>query len=275
MEKYQLYPIPRTEQWIDQFVSQIRFSPGICPICGKGTIFFKFSSNLRETGICGWCRSTNRHRQIAVVLLNAISEKLETRFSSISSFITQSKNQPKLTIYNTETVNPLHQRLQAYPGYIASEYWGHEYQSGEIVNQTLHQDLMATSFESNSIDLMLSSDVFEHIPNPYKAFAEVHRILKPGGKHIFTVPFYQEAYRDEVRSTLASDGTIQHLLPPIYHHDPLRPEGIIVYTIFSLEMLLKLSDMGYQIRMYRLHDIWQGVIGANAIVFESTKAKSE
>lgn len=275
MEKCQLYPIPRTEQWIDRFISNIRLSPGICPICGNGTIFFKFSNNLRETGICGWCRSTNRQRQIAVVLLNTISEQYGTRLNSITGFVAQSKNYPDLAIYNTETVNPLHQKLKSYPGYLASEYWGNKYQSGEIVNQTLHQDLMATSFESNSIDLMLSSDVFEHIPDPYKAFAEVHRILKPGGRHIFTVPFYQETYRDEVRSTLTPDGTIQHLLPPIYHHDPLRPEGILVYTIFSLEMLLKLSDIGYQIKMYRLHQVWQGVLGANAIVFESTKLGSK
>jgi SAM-dependent methyltransferase len=275
MQKYQLYPVPRDERWLDRLISQVRVSPGMCPICGHATVFWKFSDNLRETGICVFCRSTNRHRQIASVFLNAISEQLEVHFSSIHHFISKARKYQKLTIYNTETCNPLHQQLKAYPGYIASEYMGEQYQSGEVVQQILHQDLMATSFASNSIDVMVSSDVFEHIPDPYQAFAEVHRILKPGGKHIFTVPFYQEAYRDEVRTVLATDGTLQHLLPPIYHHDPLRPEGIIVFTIFSMEMLLKLSDLGYETRMYRLHDFWQGILGANAIVFESTKVNVE
>jgi hypothetical protein len=31
--------------------------------------------------------------------------------------------------------------------------------------------------------------VFEHIPRPYQAHAELLRILRPGGTHVFTAPF--------------------------------------------------------------------------------------
>jgi SAM-dependent methyltransferase len=272
LRPYQIYPIPRDEKLLDRVIMRLRLAVGICPICGNVTLFYKFSENLRETGTCVVCKSTNRHRQVAVVLLNAIAEMTGIQFSSITAFVQKKMPEKLLIIYNTETTNPLHHQLKHYPGYVASEYLEAGNVSGETIDGILHQDLMATSFADHSIDLMISSDVFEHIPEPYKAFAEVHRILKPSGRHIFTVPFYQERYRDEIRTVLEPNGTITYLLPPIYHGDPLRPEGIIVYVIFSLEMLLKLSDMGYQMKMYKLHHFLQGILGANAIVFESIKS---
>ena len=59
---------------------------------------------------------------------------------------------------------------------------------------------MALSYDDASIDLILSSDVFEHVPDPYRAHAEVHRVLRPGGHHVFTVPFHQHAHLDDVRA---------------------------------------------------------------------------
>ena len=37
--------------------------------------------------------------------------------------------------------------------------------------------------------LLLRLQVFVHIPMPYQAHHELFRILKPGGSHVFTVPF--------------------------------------------------------------------------------------
>ncbi len=40
-----------------------------------------------------------------------------------------------------------------------------------------------------SFDLILCSEVFEHLPDPLKALSEFRRLLKPGGKLILTAPF--------------------------------------------------------------------------------------
>jgi SAM-dependent methyltransferase len=119
--------------------------------------------------------------------------------------------------------------------------------------------------------LSISIDVFEHIPDPYEAFSEIHRILKPGGRHIFTVPFYGDRYRDEIRATTEPEGIVNHILPPIYHGDPIQSEGILVYVIFSMEMLMKLDNMGYQVRMYNMRDLSKGILGNNAIIFDTIK----
>jgi SAM-dependent methyltransferase len=43
-------------------------------------------------------------------------------------------------------------------------------------------------FENNSFDMVLCSQVLEHVAHPWRAFEEIYRVLKPGGKAIITVP---------------------------------------------------------------------------------------
>lgn len=42
---------------------------------------------------------------------------------------------------------------------------------------------------SSTYDAVLCSDVLEHLPQPARAISEVHRILRPQGKFILTVPY--------------------------------------------------------------------------------------
>jgi SAM-dependent methyltransferase len=42
---------------------------------------------------------------------------------------------------------------------------------------------------SNKFDTIICTQVLEHVQNPFLAAGELHRILKPGGKLIVTVPF--------------------------------------------------------------------------------------
>jgi SAM-dependent methyltransferase len=279
LSPFQIYPLIHPKNsWLEEFAVTNTYTLGYCPICGQLTIFLKFNENLRESGRCKVCHSTNRNRQMAVLLLGVIKEAKGLKFKSIKELIKQANILEQLAdfkIYNTETTGCLHNLLKELPNYTASEYLGTEYISGEVINGILHQDLTNTTFADYSFDVVLSSDVFEHIPNPYEGFQEIYRILKFGGRHIFTVPFYSDRYRDEVRSKLQEDGSINHIMPPIYHGDPIRTEGILVYVIFSLEMLVKLSDFGYNSRMYNVNNYWQGILGHNAIVFDTIKTKTE
>lgn len=131
---------------------------------------------------------------------------------------------------------------------------------------------MDIPFDENTFDLIVSTEVFEHIPNPYKAFDEIYRILKKGGSHIFTVPYYDERENDEVRSILNEKNEIIHLLEPEFHGDPIRKEeGILVYTIFAKEMIQKLEKIGYTVILNRKRNLKNGILGDNNIVFITTK----
>ncbi|HXX79923.1 MAG TPA: class I SAM-dependent methyltransferase [Thermodesulfovibrionales bacterium] len=184
------------------------------------------------------------------------------------------KNIGKITttasILNAESTGGLHNSLKHNVNYISSEYFGNKYKSGEMVNGILHVNLLDTHFDDNKFDFILTSDVMEHIPEPYQAFREIRRILKPGGAHIFTVPFYQTHYFDEKRAEIRDNRVIHHM-EPMYHMDPNNPNGILVYNIFSLEMVLHLSRIGFRTVMHKLYDFRYGIFGNNGIVFVSRK----
>lgn len=64
--------------------------------------------------------------------------------------------------------------------------------------QTLHwntnqidiiSDISQIPISSNSFDVVLCSEVLEHVPDPVDALREIVRVLKPSGKLIITAPF--------------------------------------------------------------------------------------
>ena len=236
-----------------------RALPGLCPVCGQAAGFAAFSDNVRESGLCLACGSTNRQRQMAYMLRMTLGQGQAGPL----------KPPRPLALHNTESTGPIHDRLQDWPGYTFSEYWSPEHQPGEVVNGIRHEDLQALSFADASLDLMLSSDVLEHMPRPYDAHAEIFRTLKPGGRHIFTVPFAPRL-EDDVRARLVGD-EIEYLADKVYHGDPIRPdEGVLVWTVFGLEMLDRLRTIGFQSSLWVLSKPEFGIVG-DAVVFEAFK----
>lgn len=44
-----------------------------------------------------------------------------------------------------------------------------------------YDDAMKLSFKNNSVDVVICTHVYEHVPNAQKLFSEIYRVLKPGG----------------------------------------------------------------------------------------------
>jgi SAM-dependent methyltransferase len=257
---------------VDAFAARRRrFGPIKCPVCGSYGFAEGFNAkpmNLRETGLCTNCGASNRQRQMAYVICQS--------FATITGAQKPSLNEVAalrgFVVYNTEAQGPVNDRLAAMEGYLCSEYLGDDCKSGDVVDGIMHQDLTDLSFADESIDMVLSSDLLEHVPDPYRAHEEIRRVLRPGGSHIFTVPFHLHLHLDDKRAYVDEDGTAVHLKEPIYHGDPVRPaEGVLVYTIFALEMLVRLRHLGFVTNLYRLHSARHGILGPNAIVFEAIK----
>jgi ubiquinone/menaquinone biosynthesis C-methylase UbiE len=78
------------------------------------------------------------------------------------------------------------------------------------------------------VDCAVSTEVFEHIPNLISTLQEICRVLKPGGKIFFTVPF----------------------LWPL--HD--MPQDEYRYTPFSLKRVIQQS--GYSKIVIKAHGGW-------------------
>ena len=47
-------------------------------------------------------------------------------------------------------------------------------------------DALNLPYDHDTFDAIVCSHVYEHVPDPYKMFSEIHRILKPGGACYFS-----------------------------------------------------------------------------------------
>lgn len=63
-----------------------------------------------------------------------------------------------------------------------------------------HGSVTAMPFEEDRFDMVMATDVVEHVDDDARAVAEVARVLRPGGAALFTVPAFQSLWglQDEV-----------------------------------------------------------------------------
>ena len=54
--------------------------------------------------------------------------------------------------------------------------------------EVIRSDISRLGLKNESVDLVISRSVLEHLPEPLSAYRELNRILKPGGSFVFIVP---------------------------------------------------------------------------------------
>jgi SAM-dependent methyltransferase len=60
--------------------------------------------------------------------------------------------------------------------------------------EAINASLTDLPFEDDSYDIICAFDVIEHIEDDIKAIEEIHRVLKPNGKYLLTVPAFQSLW---------------------------------------------------------------------------------
>ena len=105
------------------------------------------------------------------------------------------------------------------------------------------EDVQRLTFDGASFDLCTSTEVFEHVPDDIAGFRELHRVLRPRGRLVFTVPMAGAATVERARLV---DGECVHLLPPAYHGDRLTGAGtVLVYRDYGEDIVQRLRDCGF------------------------------
>lgn len=148
-----------------------------------------------------------------------------------------------LHVFEAQAEGPIHALLARSPGYVCSEYFPNV-PRGETYRGVRCEDLMALTFPSNLFDLVITQDVLEHVADPDAAFREIGRVLRPGGHHVFTVPVHPTR-PSQSRAQLSAAGTVEHLLPPVLHGDPVHSGGALVFTDFGVDLPDRLLRIGF------------------------------
>ncbi|AMM51865.1 hypothetical protein TH61_12715 [Rufibacter sp. DG15C] len=245
---------------------------GFDNITGQDTFFEINSPNLRESVISKNSRCTNRVRQLVIALAKLNNEQ-ET--SSLEYLL--QKHYLDKRILLLESHSPFASIFKHYCNKYNIELYATEYlsftaSSGEIINETLHVDIQNTHFPEEYFDLIVHTDVFEHVPDALLGEKEVARILKVGGAVIFTVPFDHDGSEDSLYAELKNN-EILYYKPPVYHEDPVSESGkCLVFRIFSLpEMWSRYKANGLDLYSIYVHSRYMGVLGNDGFSFTGVK----
>lgn len=146
---------------------------------------------------------------------------------------------------------------------------------GSLVDGVRNENLEAQTFEDESFDLVITSDVMEHVYHPEKAFKEIDRTLKPGGAHIFSVPIINRHQPTQRWANLGEDGNPEFLFEPEWHGNPIDEKGspVTMHWGFDIVDFIK-EHTGAETEIVYLDDLNYGIRAQFIEIFVTYKSQS-
>ncbi len=201
----------------------------------------------RESSACANCGASLRARRLAAVILQTIPVGAPPAPARSIREWTRSPEVERLRIAEINRIEGLHNLLSSLRGFQPSDYRPGAGR-GEIVDGVRSEDLTALTYPDASFDLVLTSETLEHVPELGAALSEIHRVLVPGGRHIFTVPMLPEVARTFARIEVRADGTLHDRVPRICH--PGGDSGYPVFTEFGSDLPEILRQAGFDVAVH-------------------------
>lgn len=139
-----------------------------------------------------------------------------------------------------------------YPRFIGSEYASSDRERADIF-PILHQDLQRLSFASSLFDLIVSNDVFEHIPDLDAALRECGRVLREDGWLLATFPFLRNRESSNRKASI-EQGELKLFGEPEVHGNPMQPDaGSLVFEVPAWDLIARAQAVGFREARYVLH----------------------
>lgn len=249
-----------------------------CNVCGHDTgLFYDFPDVrrrhehgiglLRETLSCRACGATMRDRQMANGLLQVAQYynglPLGT-WRDLTEFRTSwSKS---MDILDTDSFSSMSHVLRGMPGYRHSQFHPRMLNGSELPDGSINVDLTSMPFETGSLDVVMTSEVIEHVEDDERAHLEIHRCLRVGGTYVFTVP-YNPCLLETLHLTQRS-GVVGNsfILRRQDHGDPLSKSGIIAHRIYGKQFQDELRAMGFEVTFHKLDVFSAGIFGGDLFI---------
>ena len=263
-----------------QFTPYVR---GYCNICGKESVFFcKNLVHPRDYLTCMHCGSTSRYRSIARGIISALQELTSKKIKSLFD-LQYIDLQRRVVIYDTQL--PFSLGIVTYPiPYFLSLNKNIELHlsdfnckknkigpHGEIISC---QDLQNLKYESGKFDIVITSDVMEHVRLPWRAHGEISRVTKKNGFYIFTVPHFRHTKETHYLIKIHDENDPskdENLVEPVYHGDPNSGDGALVYQVFGLDIEDELKGLSFDTTYTNEDFVDLGIIGTELFLCKKNK----
>ena len=231
---------------------------GRCNICGRQTTF-SFTDPLlcRESLFCSFCNTNSRYRSVARGILRAVNELTGLQAQSLAE-LRRLRPAKSLSFYDTQL--PFYHVGCAYPipellrrcrwiDLHLSSYREHYALGLQLAPHITNQNLERLTFPDDHFDVVITSDVMEHVRLDFEAHQEIARVLKPGGVYLFTVPHYRHGRETIVRVAVVDpldSSKDQFLMEKEYHGDANSAgHTALSYRVFGTELDDLLTELGF------------------------------
>jgi SAM-dependent methyltransferase len=198
----------------------------------------------KESSNCAACGAKLRARRLAEVILQTFP--VGEPPVPVRSLVDWARSPEALCLRIAEIniIEGLHEALAVLPSFRSSDYHP-DASPGATINGVRSEDLTRLTYSDSSLDLVLTSETLEHVPDLAAALREIRRVLVPGGLHIFTIPVLPDEPRTFARARPRPDGSVQHLAASIHH--PGGDVGYLVFTEFGADLPQILRDAGFEL----------------------------
>jgi SAM-dependent methyltransferase len=229
-----------------------------CCVCGeRGEM--RVADPVRESLLCPHCFATCRYRSIASGILRAVHERTGIDAPSIGEL--PSTSQVHLSIYDTQPgfSSP------PFAGYAIPELLGRlpwiELHTSSykptlpwgisLGGSTTNQNLERLTYPDASFDVVITTDVIEHVRLYELAHVEIARVTRPGGVYLFTVPHGRHIDEHIIRVKVHDPddpSRDEHLLPPEFHESAFpEDEPVLSYRAFGTGIDRELRALGFDV----------------------------
>jgi SAM-dependent methyltransferase len=143
---------------------------------------------------------------------------------------------------------------------------GHDHTNEDI---DLYYDGRNIPFDAGRFDAAITSQVLEHVFTPHEFLQEIHRVLKPEGKLLLTVPFVWDEHEQPFDYARYSSFGLKDLLEKngftIVEHIKSAQDVRVIFQlvnvyIFKKTIALRRNPMGHIIASFFLN-AWVNILG--------------
>jgi len=224
---------------------------GQCNICGWSGEFLH-PEREREGMLCGNCASTSRLRAV-IAWLGVVTGNGGLPLHAWS-------RNPGVAILESSARGSYPVMLDDKFDYYATEYDPAEIAGGKHPRR--FADFQDLHFPDGSFDVVIASDVFEHVRDDAAGYREIFRTLKGGGTLILTVP-YTHAQSATIRRVDTSGEKDVLLMEPEYHGGGGHT---LTYRNYGRDLLALLKDVGFAVAHSRTTNPALGITPQSVII---------